>query len=129
MCDTISQAAKRTGISAHTLRYYDREGLLPFIGHAPDGSRRFYEADYEWLDLLQCLKHTGMPLKQIRTYMDWCMEGDSTLEQRLELFTAQKAEIQTRMEALEHYRQIVDYKTEYIKKRLNGGERSHSSVF
>lgn len=129
MYDTISQAAQKTGISAHTLRYYDRMGLLPFIGHAPDGSRRFQEDDYEWLSVLQCLKNTGMPLNQIKTYMDWCMEGDSTLEQRLKLFRDQKAKVEKQYEELKKWEGVIDYKIGYIKKRLNGAERSHKSVF
>ncbi len=122
MFDTIAQASKKTGISIHTLRYYDREGLLPFIEHSANGSRLFRESDYEWIAVLQCLKNTGMPLKQIKTYMDWCMQGDTTLEKRLSLFQSQKIVIEHQLKELKTYQNIVEYKIKYLKGRIDGTE-------
>ncbi|HCT64197.1 MAG TPA: MerR family transcriptional regulator [Lachnospiraceae bacterium] len=129
MYDTIAQASKKTGISIHTLRYYDREGLLPFIEHSPNGSRLFNENDYEWIAVLQCLKNTGMPLKQIRTYMDWCMQGDTTLERRLALFQSQKIEIERQFKEIQNYQKIVEYKINYLKGRIDGTEEKSISQF
>ena len=91
MYDTIAQASKKTGISIHTLRYYDREGAT-FLSLNIHQMEAVYllKTDYEWIAVLQCLKNTGMPLKQIRTYMEWCMQGDTTLERRLALFPISK---------------------------------------
>lgn len=129
MHDTIAQASKKTGISIHTLRYYDREGLLPFIERSANGNRLFNETDYEWITVLQCLKNTGMSLKQIRTYMDWCMQGDATLKKRLALFQAQKNVIEGQLKELENYQRIVEYKINYLKGRINGTEAKSLNRF
>ena len=123
MYDTIAQAAKKTGISVHTLRYYDREGLLPFIERSPSGNRLFNEKDYEWIAVLQCLKNTGMSLDKIRTYMEWCMQGDATLEKRLSIFELQNKAIDMQFVELENYKKLVEYKINYLKKRINGAEK------
>ena len=72
---TIGQAAERAGLSADTLRYYDKQGLLPFVARAENGYRVFTEEDFAWLDTIACLKGTGMELKDIRTFIRWCMQG------------------------------------------------------
>ncbi len=87
---TIAQVAKKFGLTAHTLRYYDKEGLLPFVNRAAGGIRRFKEEDFEFLSIITCLKETGMPVKEIKTYIDYCLQGDSTIDARLELIQKQK---------------------------------------
>ena len=73
MMYTVGKMAKLLGVPASTLRYYDKEGLLPFVERSPGGMRMFQEKDYEWLQVIECLKKTGMPLKNIRTYIDMAM--------------------------------------------------------
>lgn len=65
MMYTVGEMAKLLGVSASTLRYYDKEGLLPFVERSPGGMRMFQEKDYEWLQVIGCLKKTGMPLEEI----------------------------------------------------------------
>ena len=79
MMYTVGEMAKLLGVPASTLRYYDKEGLLPFVERSPGGMRMFQEKDYEWLQVIGCLKKTGMPLKNIRTYIDMAMQGDETI--------------------------------------------------
>ena len=81
---TIGEAAKRLGLTAYTLRFYDKQGILPFVERDSAGNRVFRESDFAWLNLIHCFKKTGLPLRQIKQYIEWCMEGDSTLEIRLE---------------------------------------------
>ena len=67
---TIGQVARRMGVTAHTLRFYDKEGLLPNVRKNSAGIRRFSEEDLNWLGVLECLKSTGMQLKDIKHYLE-----------------------------------------------------------
>ncbi len=81
---SIGEAAKELNLTVYTLRYYDKEGLMPFIERTSTGTRVFKESDIEALRIIECLKSTGMPIKEIKAFIDWCSEGDSTLQQRYE---------------------------------------------
>ena len=70
---TIGEVAKMYGIAPSALRYYDKEGLLPFIERTEGGARLFKEEDLEWLTTIECLKDTGMPIKMIKQFIDWCL--------------------------------------------------------
>ena len=87
---TIGELSKIMNVSIHTLRYYDNEGLLPFVQRKPNGQRIFTHRDLIFLNTIECLKSTGMPLKEIKQYIEWCIEGMPTVPQRYELiFRAQ----------------------------------------
>ena len=66
MLYTVNEMAKRLGVAPSTLRYYDKEGLLPFIERSDGGIRMFKDTDFEWLSIIECLKKTGMPIKEIK---------------------------------------------------------------
>ena len=88
MLYTVSEMAKKLGVAPSTLRYYDKEGLLPFVERSSGGVRMFKESDLSWLSIIQCLKKTGMPIREIRKFVDWCLvdwclQGDDTIAQRL----------------------------------------------
>jgi DNA-binding transcriptional MerR regulator len=119
MSYTISEAAEKSGISAYALRYYDKEGLLPFVERTYSGVRKFKESDLEWLAVITCLKDTGMPIKGIRNYIELCMEGDKTLEKRLNLFIEQKKIAKMHMEKLENHLNKIDYKIDYYMVAIN----------
>ena len=68
---TIGGMARKLNVAPSTLRYYDKEGLLPFVERSSGGIRMFKEEDMEWLRMLGCLKKAGMPLKEIKSFMDW----------------------------------------------------------
>lgn len=80
--------AKKMGVAPSTLRYYDKEGLLPFVERSGGGIRMFKDEDIEWLSIIECLKKTGMSIKEIKRFIDWCIEGDSTIDKRSSLSTA-----------------------------------------
>lgn len=110
MLYTISEAAKKLGLTAPTLRFYDKEGLLPFVDRSTSGIRRFKDTDLEWLRLIECLKATGMPIKDIKTFIDWYMEGDSTLQQRCNMFHERKKIVEAQIEELQKTLDTITYK-------------------
>jgi DNA-binding transcriptional MerR regulator len=113
MSYTISEIAKKYGLTAHTLRYYDKEGLLPFVDRTESGIRSFKESDFEWLEVIVCLKQTGMPVKQIREYIELCRKGQSTVGKRLELFKRQKNNIEEQIKVINKYLNKVNFKIWY----------------
>jgi DNA-binding transcriptional MerR regulator len=118
---TISETAEKVGLTAHTLRYYDKEGLLPFVEKSPSGARIFKDSDFEWLGIIECLKQTGMSLKDIKQYIDWCIEGDSTLQQRYDMFIERKAVAEKHIEALQKALEKIKYKCWYYETALAAG--------
>lgn len=110
---TIGEVASMLGINASTLRYYDKEGLLPRVGRTAGGIRSFTDADLETLRIIECLKSTGMPIKDIRQFMDWCQEGDATLERRREMFYERKRLVMEQMEGLRRTLETIEYKCWY----------------
>lgn len=88
---TIKEVAERCGESEHTIRYYCKEGLFPFTTRDENNVRLFTERDMEGVNIVLCLRDTGMSLKEIRHYMDLCKEGISTLPERLKIIQSQKA--------------------------------------
>ena len=113
MIYTVGEMAKLLGVPSSTLRYYDKEGLLPFVERSANGIRVFHEKDYEWLQVISCLKKAGMSLKDIREYIHLTMEGDSTIDERLQLFYKQRQLLQAQMEELQHTMDVLDYKCWY----------------
>lgn len=118
---TIAQVTKRTGLTAHTLRYYDKEGLLPFVERTQSGIRDFKESDFDWLGVITCLKDCGMPIKNIKQYIDWCFEGDVTLQKRLEMFETQKKIVEEKIAELQHHMKKIDFKIRYYKTSIEAG--------
>ena len=93
MSYTISEAAARVGVAASTLRYYDKEGLIPNITRK-NGIRVFEDIDIRFLGLLNCLKNTGMPIKRIKKYVELTKGGDTSLAKRYELICEQRQFVQ-----------------------------------
>lgn len=118
---TIGQVAKKLGLTAHTLRYYDKEGLLPFVKKGSSGARVFEDDDLDWLLILECLKATGMHLKDIKKYMDLCLVGDSTLQERMNMFVRQKKRIEEQMQQLNKYMEKIDFKIAYYTEAVKNG--------
>ena len=115
---TIKEVAAEVGESEHTIRYYCKEGLFPFLTRDQNNVRKFSEADLEGVRIVLCLRDTGMPLSEIRHYMELCPQGESTLAERLEIIRQQKenayrqmAEFQKKIDHLEwkeqHYIELL----------------------
>ena len=110
---TIKQAAEKMKLTAYTLRYYDKEGLLPFVERDNAGNRLFSENDIEWLGLICCLKNTGMPIKQIRRFIQNALEGDHTIESRVEMLLEHRNSVLRQMEDLNKNLEKINYKINY----------------
>lgn len=121
MTYSISEVAKRMNLTVYTLRYYDKEGLMPFVERTPSGSRLFKESDLERLKIIECLKHTEMPIKDIKNFIDWCSQGDSTLQQRYDMFMERKAAVEAQMEELRKTMEVIEHKCWYYKTALDAG--------
>jgi DNA-binding transcriptional MerR regulator len=114
---TIKQVSERTNMKAHVLRYYEKEGLLPNVRRNEKGIRRYSENDLEWLGLICCLKNTGMTIKQIRSFVELSMQGDSTLKQRCELLKAHKKNVEDRIGEMQGYLKKVGHKIDYFTEQ------------
>lgn len=119
MSYTIGQVAEKMGVTTHTLRYYEKEGLLPFVERTESGIRSFKDSDVECLHIIECLKATGMPIKDIKVFIDWCAEGDSTLQQRYEMFLERRKEVLQQMADLQRTLATIEYKCQYYKDALD----------
>ena len=113
MSYSIKEVSEKTGITAHVLRYYEKEGVLPRIGRSQGGSRRYTDEDLDLLGLIGCLKNTGMPLKDIRTFVQLREEGPDTLRQRRDILSAQRASVLERMEEMKRNYEKVTKKLAY----------------
>jgi DNA-binding transcriptional MerR regulator len=110
---TIDDAAERMGISKHTLRYYEREGLLPPIAKAANGHRRYTEDDLGWVKFLQLLRGTGMPIREMKHFVELTWAGDHTIAERVEVLQRYRVALRERMAADQERMQFLDYKIEY----------------
>ncbi|MCM3192569.1 MerR family transcriptional regulator [Priestia megaterium] len=90
---TIGQIAKMNHLSISQLRYYDNQGLFPFLKRTEKGNRVFDEDALKFLDIILCLKNTGMPIRDIKQFVDWSMNGNDTIPQRLEMMQQQELKV------------------------------------
>ena len=121
MSYTVSEMANLLGIAPSTLRFYDKEGLLPFVERSKSGRRIFQEKDLEWMQVLQCLKKTRMPLKDIRSFIHLAMTGDETIRERLALFQNQRDLVRTQMAELQETLDTLDFKCWYYETAQAAG--------
>lgn len=121
MLYTVGEMAKLLGVAPSTLRYYDQEGLLPFVERSSNGIRVFKDADYEWLQVIECLKKTGMPLKDIREFIQMAMQGDETIEQRLNLIIRQQEAVRKQLTELQQTLETLDFKRWYYETARDAG--------
>ena len=110
MLYTVGEMARFLNVSASTLRYYDKEGLLPFVERSNSGIRMFSDKDYEWLKIIECLKKSGLSIKEIRSYIDMTKRGDDSLEERLQLFEERKKDVERQMKELQETLDLLKYK-------------------
>lgn len=118
---TVGEMAKKLQIAPSTLRYYDKEGLLPFVERSDGGIRMFKESDLEWLALIECLKKTGMSIKDIKSFVDLCVEGDTSIDRRLELIRKQRQAVLGQIEQLKETLKVLDYKCWYYEEAQKAG--------
>ena len=115
---TISDAAQKSGISAHTLRYWERAGLIQPVTRNGSGHRRYAEEDLDRIRFLTKLRATGMPIRQIRMYAELLNGGDDTNEERLALLEAHREAVQARLEETAGHLELIDWKIDLYRERL-----------
>ena len=121
MVYTVGEMAKMLGVSASTLRYYDKEGLLPFVERSFGGIRMFRDSDIEWLQVIGCMKKAGMSIKDIKQYIEMALQGDETIGLRLDMFRRQREALKAQMEELRHAMEMVEYKCWYYETAKAAG--------
>lgn len=117
---SIGQVAEMFGLPVSTLRYYDKQGLFPGMERS-SGARRFSEAELEKLRVIQCLKESGMEIRQIRQFMDWCAEGPSTFPQRRALFESRKAHMEEELRRMNRTLDMLKFKCWYYEQAMQDG--------
>jgi DNA-binding transcriptional MerR regulator len=117
---SISAAARVTGLSAHTLRYYERAGLmLDHVGRASSSHRRYSDDDIRWVVLLTKLRATGMPIRRVREYADLVRAGDGNEAERLALLEAHREAVLEQLEAMRRNLEAIDTKIALYREKLN----------
>lgn len=118
---SIGEVANITGITISTLRYYDREGMFPNIERSSGGIRMFSDSEIEVIKIIECLKVSGMPIKDIKQFLDWCQEGDVSLQKRRDMFDERLVIVTKQMEELQKIMDIIKYKCWYYNTALAAG--------
>ena len=114
---SIGEISKMFDLPISTLRYYDKEGLFPHLKRV-NGVRQFSENEIETLRVIDCLKRSGLEIKDIKEYMNLCSLGNSTLKQRKEIFVKQKEEVLQEMEKLQKVLSMLNYKCWYYDQAI-----------
>lgn len=114
---TIGQVSEMFKLPVSTLRYYDKEGLFPDIQRV-SGIRRFGEKEIETLRIIECLKKSGMEIKEIKQFMQWCTQGSSTYMQRKELFEHRKKEVEAEISRMNKVLDMLKFKCWYYSEAI-----------
>ena len=117
---TIGQVSEMFDLPVSTLRYYDKEGLFPELNRT-SGIRQFTEKEVEALRVIECLKKTGLQIKDIKLFMSWCMEGSSTYTKRNELFENQKKQVEKEINELNQTLDMLNFKCWYYSEVIKDG--------
>ena len=113
---TISEVAERTGLTRHTLRYYERDGLMLGVGRAGSGHRRYSERDLGWIELITKLRATGMPIREVRRYAELVRAGDGNEEERLALLRAHRERVRAQLDTMAAYLGAIEEKIGYYAR-------------
>ena len=117
---TIGQVSEMFDLPVSTLRYYDKEGLFPELNRT-SGIRQFTEKEVETLRVIECLKKTGLQIKNIKLFMSWRMEGSSTYLKRKELFENQKKQVEKEINELNKTLDMLNFKCWYYSEVIKDG--------
>jgi len=119
---SIAEAAERTGVSVHTLRYYERAGLvITSVDRTSGGRRRYRDIDLKWIGICTRLRSTGMPIRTIREYAQLVVAGAGNEEKRLALLESHRAEVLAKLAELQENLELIDHKIDVYRGRLEAG--------
>lgn len=117
---TIGQVSEMFGLPISTLRYYDKQGLFPGMERT-SGIRKFSDRELEALRIIECLKKSGLEIKDIKRFMDWCAEGPSTFAQRRALFVRQKEAVEAEIGRLNRVLDMLSFKCWFYEQAIQDG--------
>ena len=123
---TIGQVSEMFDLPISTLRYYDKEGLFPGMQRT-SGIRKFDEKEIDAIRVIECLKKSGLEIKDIKLFMEWCVVGSETYPQRLELFVKQKAAMELEMEKMNRVLDMLKFKCWYYEEAVKDGNEERLS--
>ena len=118
---TIKDMSELTGLPASTLRYYDKQGLLPNLRRDMNNVRIFTEDDYRQLRIIDCLKRSGLSIKDIKHFVDMTARGDEALSDRLAIFMRRREILKQELADLQEILSVIDYKCWYYETACNAG--------
>lgn len=121
----IGEVAAQFGLTVPTIRYYDQEGLIPNLQKNESGQRVFTAENIDALQIIECLKDSGMAIKDIKQFMQWVSEGDETLYNRRDMFVRLRAQMQEKMNRLQQTMHVLDYKVGYYSKAVQDGTEKY----
>ncbi|MGD9637602.1 MAG: MerR family transcriptional regulator [Alphaproteobacteria bacterium] len=119
---TIKDVSKKMNISEHTLRFWDKTGLFPFVSRDKNNIRIFSDNDLRWIYIVKCLKNAGTDNKSIKKYIDLCIIGDSTIRERYEIIKITKAKAEAKMKELQKQMEVICKKEDYYKNMIENKE-------
>lgn len=120
---SIAEAARRTGVSVHTLRYYERAGLVvTAVDRTSGGRRRYHQLDLDWIVICTRLRATGMPIRTIRRYAELVSAGPGNEQERLALLEAHRAEVTAKLARTRENLKLIDHKIDVYRGRLAAGD-------
>ncbi|MBM5611974.1 MerR family transcriptional regulator [Listeria seeligeri] len=114
----IKEASEKTGVSADTIRYYERIGLIPRVSRNENGVRKFDDEDLRWIDFSRQMRRAGMSIEALIDYLSLFREGEKTLEPRMELLKDQRAELKDRIDMMQEALERLDFKIENYDTHL-----------
>ncbi len=117
---TIGQVSQMTGLPVSTLRYYDQQGLFPEL-RKESGIRKFTDRELDILKMVECLKSSGLELRDIRQFIRWCAEGSATYPQRKAMFLKQKEVVEAEIQSLEKTLNMLRFKCWYYEQAIQDG--------
>ncbi|MDX3005903.1 MerR family transcriptional regulator [Kribbella solani] len=120
---SIAEAAERTGVSVHTLRYYERAGLVvTTVDRTAGGRRRYQQLDLDWIRICTRFRATGMPIRTIRQYAELVRAGRGNEKDRLELLESHRSDVLTQLAELQESLELIDHKIDVYRGRLEAGD-------
>ncbi len=124
---TIADAARISGVSAYTLRYYEKAGLIDGVERAGSGHRRYGDEDLAWIEVLQCLRATGMPIRGIRRYAELVRAGDGNETERLALLEEHRDAVRAQLAQVREHLAFIEHKITNYQEKLNDEENTRKS--
>jgi len=115
---TIAEVGKKYDITADTLRYYERIGLIPNVNRTQSGIRNYSEEDCRWIEFIKCMRSAGLPIEVLMEYVSLFQQGDSTIEARKELLTDQRRKLLEKMEEMQKTLDRLNYKIGSYEKTI-----------